>query len=220
RSVAGVSGRGACARWGLPPSLPPQFPRFRAGIQAGGASARRKEDSTGELSVVFCLDPLTGQVLGRHRTKIVEAVGHPFNFLRLIDVERGFIVIEAGEAAATPAEASLVQLLEEGTCAWRNDRVEHHVDLVGHDSADGSAVFYLVHRIVLFDDHLTTIVLDELAGVLIDRARKYVIRGRERKAFAAVLDQPRDELIALLRQGRSGAKEVRRAFLTLVLLGI
>src|SRR5262249_32184528 len=197
-----------------------QFPQLQAAIHAGRASARRKEDPAREFSVAFSLYPGTGGVLGRHRAEIMEAAGHSFDLLRLIDVERGLIVIGAGEAAATPAEAGLVQLLEERPRARRNDGVEHHLDVVRHDPTDGGAVFYLAHRIVFFQDDLATIVLDELACVFIDRTRKYVIRGRERKASAAVLDQPGDEPIALLRQGRPGAKEVGRAFLALVLLGI
>src|SRR5262249_24766553 len=197
-----------------------QFPQLQAAIHAGRASARRKEDPAREFSVAFSLYPGTGGVLGRHRAEIMEAAGHSFDLLRLIDVERGLIVIGAGEAAATPAEAGLVQLLEERPRARRNDGVEHHLGVVPHDPADGGAVFYLAHRIVLFEDHLTAIFIDKRAGVFIDRARKYVVRGRECKAFAAVLDQPGDEPTALLRQRWSGAEEVGRALRTLVLLGI
>src|SRR5215510_6000437 len=50
--------------------------------------------------------------------------------------------------------------------------------------------------------------------------RPDVICGRESKALAAVLYQPGDDLVALLRWGRSGAKEVGRAFLPLILLWI
>src|SRR5215510_7273808 len=50
--------------------------------------------------------------------------------------------------------------------------------------------------------------------------RPDVICGRESKALAAVLYQPGDDLVALLRWGRSGAKDVGRAFLPLILLWI
>src|SRR4029453_2501120 len=102
----------------------------------------------------------------------------------------------------------------------RNNGVENHFDVVGHNIVDGSAVFHLVEWIILLKNHLAAILLDELAGVFIENARPDVICGRERKTLAAVLYQPGDDLVALLRRGRSGAKEVGRAFLPLILLWI
>ena len=50
--------------------------------------------------------------------------------------------------------------------------------------------------------------------------RPDIVGARQREPLAAVLDQPGNELIALLRRGRSGAEQVRRALLALVELRI
>src|SRR5262249_33505130 len=134
--------------------------------------------------------------------------------------QRVLVIKDAGEPPAALAEAGLVELLEEGSYTRRNNGIEHHFDVVGHDIVDGRAVFHLVERKILLENHFTLVLLDELAGVLIDDVRPDVIGRRERKALAAVLYQPGDDLVALLRRGRSGTKEVGRAFLPLILLRI
>src|SRR5262249_1979268 len=195
-----------------------QFPQLQAAIHARRSA--RKEDFTGELLIVFRLDRCTGRILGCRGAVVVKAAGQSFNLVGRVEVQRVLVIIDTGEPPAALAKASLVELLEEESYTRRNNGVENHFDVIGHDIVDGSAVFHLVEWIILLKNYLAAILFDELAGILIEDMWPDVICGRESKALAAVLYQPGDDLVALLRRGRSGAKEEGRAFLPFILLWI
>ena len=81
------------------------------------------------------------------------------------DVGRILVIKHARQAPAFLLESGLVQLFEKHRDAGRNSGVEHVVHAARHDLVDGSAVFIVINRKILFADDFTTVFLDHLARV-------------------------------------------------------
>ena len=130
------------------------------------------------------------------------------------------VIVDAAQPPAVLGEARSIELLEERADAGRDDGVEHHVHLVGDDAAHRGGKIDLVERIVLLEDHLAAIALDYLARIGIDRLRPDIVGARHREPSATILDQPGNELVAILSRYRPGAEQIGRALLALVALRI
>ena len=143
--------------------------------------------------------------------EVVETGGQALPLGGGVQVGGVVIVVGAGETAPTPLETSLVELRDERLDAGWDHGEEDDINVLRDDPVHGGAVVELVERIVLLEDHLAPTAIDHLARVLVQLPGPDVIGGGQGEALAAVHDQPRDEMVALLRRRRPGAEEVRRA---------
>ena len=156
---------------------------LEAAIHAGGRAAGGEQElGVRELLLVVRQQLFAERIV--HRLEEVEAAVDALEFVRRDVVQRVLVVVDAGEEAAVLLEARLVELLDEGLHARRNDRVEHAVDLAVADLVDGRRVLDLVERVVLLEHDLAAVGLDHLARVLVQQLRPDVVGGRHREALS------------------------------------